>query len=207
MQIVHNCIHNTTETQLPKQTLCMGCEDDNQQPKQTLCVAQADPLCDTNAALLDVTSAANKQTYAADFESCNHNRVEYTVPARKAAPACKSGSGCSCLVSAGFGGRAWRQLALAGMAYCVALLACDCSTALLVCVKPMLSPTSPAKWQACFALIGKACRTDLIKHSHLSDEGVGCPRQGDDCRWWCSLVPNDQVYSQNAAAAYSSMFT
>lgn len=98
-----------------------------------------------------------------------YNRVEYTAPARKAAPACKSGSGCSCLVSAGFGGRAWRQFALAGMAYCVALLACDCSTVVLVCVKPILSPTSPAKWQA---LISKARRSDFLNLASLSDEGV-----------------------------------
>lgn len=66
------------------------------------------------------------------------------APARKAAPACKSGSGCSCLTDTAFGGRACRQFAFAGRAYCVALLACDCSTGLLLCGEPMLSPTSPA---------------------------------------------------------------
>lgn len=149
-------------------------------PRRPSALAQADPLCMTNVALLDVTSAANKQLMLQILKLCSHDRVEYTAPARNAAPACKSGSGCSCLVSAGFGGRAWRQLAFAGKAYWVALLACDCSTVLLVCIEPMLSPTSPAKWQACHTdLIAKAYSTGLIKPGRsLSDEGAVAQKAG-----------------------------
>lgn len=60
-----------------------------------------------------------------------HSRLMHNIPAKNAAPACKSGSGCSCLMLAAFGGRACRQLPFAGVNCCAAFAVCECSTALL----------------------------------------------------------------------------